>query len=320
MKILAERKYMLIFAESNNKKDRMMNETAEKRRIYDVTLKGAVINILLFAAKLAAAIWGHSSAILADAVHSLSDLLTDIVVLISVKLGHRPKDKNHDYGHGKAETVATAIIGLVLLVVGIFVFYRGMHFMIKAFQGTLLEKPSYVVLAVALVSIILKEWAYLFTIRTARATQSMLVAANAWHHRSDAFTSIGTAIGIAGAIFLGERWRVLDPITSIIISIFILKVAVDITKHAYAELTEASLPDAVENEIAHIAKSEPEVMGVKQVLTRRVGKTVSIEINIVLPENMTVKEVHQHALHIEQMLKDRFGALTHVGIHVVPDK
>ena len=153
-----------------------MNEIAKKRKIYDVTLKGAVINILLLISKFVAGIWGHSSAILADAVHSFSDLLTDIIVLVSVKLGGKPKDKSHDYGYGKAATVSAAVLGIILLFISLVVFYYGMRDMIRAFQGTILERPSYFALIVAIVSIILKEWAYRFTIRTAHETQSFAVA------------------------------------------------------------------------------------------------------------------------------------------------
>lgn len=295
-----------------------MNEIAKKRKIYDVTLKGAVINILLLLSKLCAGIWGHSSAILADAVHSLSDLLTDLIVLLSVKFSGKPKDKRHDYGYGKAATVSAAIVGVVLFIISLVVFYYGMRNMIMAFQGTLLERPSYFALIVAIVSIILKEWAYRFTIRVAHATESVAVAANAWHHRSDSFSSIGTTIGISGAIFLGERWRVLDPITSIIVSIFIMKVAYDLLVRAIAELTEASLPDAVEDEIAAIAQGEEGIVSVKQVLTRRIGSQVAIEMNILLPGDLTVSEAHEHALRIEHQLKQRFGEGTHVGVHIEP--
>ena len=295
-----------------------MNEISNKRKIYDVTLKGAVINILLLISKFCAGIWGHSSAIMADAVHSLSDLLTDIIVLVSVKLGGKPKDKSHDYGYGKAATLSAAILGVVLFIISLAVFYYGMRNMIRSFQGTILERPSYFALIIAIVSIILKEWAYRFTIRTAHETHSFAVAANAWHHRSDSFSSIGTTIGIAGAIFLGERWRVLDPITSIIVSIFILKMALDLFFRAVAELTEASLPDAIEEEIAGIARVEGSEVNVDQILTRHIGHHIAIEISIKLPGDLTVKEAHKHALRIESQLKERFGEGTHVGVHIEP--
>ena len=297
-----------------------MNEIAKKRKIYDVTLKGAVINILLLISKFIAGIWGHSSAIMADAVHSFSDLLTDIIVLVSVKLGGKPKDKSHDYGYGKAATVSAAVLGIILLFISLVVFYYGMRDMIKAFQGTILKRPSYFALIVAIVSIILKEWAYRFTIRTAHETQSFAVAANAWPHRSDSFSSIGTAIGISGAIFLGERWRVLDPITAIIVSIFILKMALDLFVRAVAELTETSLPDTVEEEIANIATTEDGIVNVDQILTRRIGNHVAIEMNIKLPGDLTVREAHGHAQRIENQLKARFGEGTHVGVHIEPNE
>ena len=295
-----------------------MNEISKKRKIYDVTLKGAVINILLLVSKFCAGIWGHSSAIMADAVHSLSDLLTDLIVLVSVKFGGKPKDKSHDYGYGKTATVSAVIVGVILIVIGLIVFYYGMRDMIRAFQGTVLERPSYFALIVAIVSIILKEWAYRFTIRTAHETKSFVVAANAWHHRSDSFSSIGTAIGISGAIFLGERWRVLDPITALIVSVFILKIALDLIVRAIGELTEASLPDAIEEEIANIAMNEGCEVNADKILTRRIGNRIAIEMSVKLPGDLTVREAHEHALHIEQQLKQRYGEETHVGVHIEP--
>ena len=297
-----------------------MNETSHKRKIYSVTLRGTVVNVVLMVLKFAAGIIGHSSAIIADAVHSLSDLLTDLIVLITVKMSSKPRDKSHDYGHGKIETLATSIVGLFLMVVGFFICYNGLRDMIHAFQGMPLERPGYIALIAAVVSIILKEWAYRFTIKTARETGALIVSANAWHHRSDALSSIGTSIGICGAIFLGERWRVLDPITSIIVSIFIMKVAYGLIASAVSELLEGSLPDEVEREIIDIANNEEGVSDVHHLMTRKIGKIIAIEMHIWVSPTMPVSQAHEHATHIEQSLRQRFGEDTHVGIHIEPQK
>ena len=195
----------------------MNKDTSRETRIVHVTAKGTIVNIVLVALKFAAAILGRSAAMLADAVHSITDLATDLIVIAFVKLGGRPKDKSHPYGHGKIETMASLIVGLILAFVGLMILYNGLCETISAIQGVKLERPGVIALIAAIASVILKEWAYRFTISEARSTQSQALYANAWHHRSDAFSSIGTSIGIAGAIFLGERWRVLDPITAIIV-------------------------------------------------------------------------------------------------------
>ena len=297
-----------------------MKEIDNKHKIYAVTLRGTAVNIILMVLKFAAGIIGHSSAIIADAVHSMSDLLTDWIVLVSVKWSNKPSDNDHDYGHGKIETLATAIVGLILMIVGFLICYHGMKTMIQSFQGIPLERPGYIALIAAVVSIILKEWAYRFTIRTARETKAPIMAANAWHHRSDALSSIGTSIGICGAIFLGERWRVLDPITSIIVSIFIMKVAFELIAHAVSELLETSLPEEVEREIVSIASDEQGVSDIHHLMTRKIGKRVAIEMHIRVAPDMTVSQAHDHATHIEQNLRKRFGADSHVGIHIEPEK
>ena len=192
------------------------------REIYKVTLIGSVINVVLLLFKFIAGFLGHSAAMIADAVHSLSDFVTDIVVLIFVRISGKPKDKSHDYGHGKYETLATTIIGLALLVVAIGILYSGTTKIISWANGEILAAPGMLALWAALLSILLKEGVYRYSMIKARQLNSQAVEANAWHHRSDAFSSLGTAIGIGGAIFLGQRWTVLDPVASVIVGAFIV--------------------------------------------------------------------------------------------------
>lgn len=194
-----------------------------ERRIYRVTVLGSIINVLLVALKFAFGVLGRSSAMIADAVHSLSDLVTDVIVIVFVKLSNKPQDSDHDYGHGKYETLATAFIGLALFAVGVVILYGGAEKIAVALRGETLPQPGMIALWAALISIVSKEWCYRFTARVGRETESQAVVANAWHHRSDAFSSIGTALGIGGAIFLGERWAVLDPIAAVVVSVFIIK-------------------------------------------------------------------------------------------------
>ena len=291
-----------------------------EKSIYRVTIWGSVINMALLVFKFTAGILGHSAAMIADAVHSLSDFITDAIVLIFVKLGNKPVDEDHDYGHGKYETLASVIISVALLAVGIGIFWNGVVKIKDTIDGNPPEQPGWIALAAALLSIALKEWAYRFTIKVGKATQSAAVITNAWHHRSDALSSIGTAIGIGGAILLGQQWTVLGPIAAVVVSFFIVKAALSIMKQAVDELMEKSLPADVEAEMQHIAESEPYVSGVHNLRTRRIGSRIAIEMHVRMPGNLTLLESHDHATHIEKALKRRFGDNTHVVLHVEPTK
>ena len=229
-----------------------MDKKSREKSIYHVTLVGSFVNMLLVSVKFAAGIFGHSSAMIADAVHSLSDFLTDIIVLLFVRLSSKPEDSDHDSGHGKYETLATSLIGLALLCVGVMIMYNGVHSIVSAVMGNPLPQPGMIALAASLVSIALKEWAYRFTAKVGRECESQAVVANAWHHRSDALSSIGTAVGIGGAILLGAKWAVLDPIAAVVVSVFIIRTAWQLTKKSAGELLEQSLPAEMEREIETI--------------------------------------------------------------------
>ena len=291
-----------------------------ERKIYRVTVLGSVINVLLVALKFAFGIMGRSSAMIADAVHSLSDLITDVVVIVFVKLSNKPQDSDHDYGHGKYETLATAFIGLALLAVGVMILYGGAEKIIAALRGDVLPQPGMIALWAALISIVAKEWCYRFTVRVGREAHSQAVVANAWHHRSDAFSSIGTALGIGGAIFFGERWTVLDPIAAVVVSVFIVKTAVALMKQASDELLEKSLPDDVERKIKEIAEREAGVSGIHNIRTRRIGSRISIEMHLRMPGDITLYEAHRRATCIEHRLRREFGEGTYISLHLEPLK
>ena len=297
-----------------------MDEKQRLREVYKVTLTGSVINVLLLVVKFTAGILGHSAAMIADAIHSLTDFATDVVVLVFVKLGNKPKDKDHDYGHGKYETLATAIIGISLFVVGVLICYTGINKTYRAIEGETLQQPGVVALVAAIVSIVLKEWAYQFTVRVGRKYHSEAVVANAWHHRSDALSSVGTMIGVGGAILLGDKWAVLDPLAAIIVSAFIIKAAWGLVLQSVKELTDASLPDAEEEEIMKLANEESGVREIHNLQTRRIGNKIAIEMHVRMPGSLSLYEAHEHATDIEKRLKEKFGADTHVGIHLEPIK
>lgn len=289
-----------------------------QKQIYKVTLAGGAVNVALLVFKFVAGILGHSAAMVADAVHSLSDFVTDIIVLVFVYISGKPQDKSHDYGHGKYETLALTIIGIALMVVAVGIFYNGALRIADWCQGQQLEAPGMLALWAALVSIVLKELTYRYTIRYARKLDSSSLEANAWHHRSDALSSIGTALGIGGAVLLGQRWTVLDPIASVVVGAFIVKVAVDLILQGMRDLLEHSLPDDIEDEIMQIAQSEPDVIQPHDLRTRRIGNRYAIELHILMDGNITLAKAHDHADSIENQLKKRFGQNTHVAIHMEP--
>ncbi len=298
----------------------MMDEKQRLREVYKVTIAGSIINVLLLVLKFAAGILGHSAAMIADAIHSLTDFATDVVVLVFVKLGNKPMDSDHDYGHGKYETLATAIIGISLFAVGMMICWSGLVKTYQALCGEQLQQPGVVALVAAVLSIVMKEWAYQFTVRVGRKFHSEAVVANAWHHRSDALSSIGTMLGIGGAILLGDHWAVLDPLAAIIVSAFIIKAAWGLVMQSVKELTDASLPEMEEDEILKIANEEQGVGEIHNLRTRRIGNKIAIEMHVRMPGSLSLYEAHEHATHIETKLKQHFGADTHVGIHLEPIK
>ncbi|MBP5290652.1 MAG: cation transporter [Paludibacteraceae bacterium] len=291
---------------------------SREKEIYKVTLIGGAVNVLLLVFKFVAGFVGHSAAMVADAVHSLSDFLTDIIVLVFVHISGQPKDKSHDYGHGKFETLAMTLIGLALLGVAIGIIYKGGIKIAAWLQCEQLEAPGMLALWAALASIVLKEAVYQYSMIQARKLQSQAVVANAWHHRSDALSSIGTAVGIGGAIFFGQRWAVLDPLASIIVGAFIVKVSVDLLRNGVGDLMEQSLPDDVEQEILSLAGGVPGVSEPHDLRTRRIGNHYAIELHILVDGDLPLREAHEKADEVEQRLIERYGPETHVVVHVEP--
>lgn len=287
-----------------------------EREIYKVTLVGSAANVLLTVFKFVAGIVGHSAAMTADAVHSLSDLLTDAIVLVFVRISGKPEDCGHDYGHGKFETLATTIIGLALAAVAVGIGWKAIESMLFWYHGGTLPAPGMLALWAALVSVILKELVYQYTVRRSKVLNSPAVEANAWHHRSDALSSLGTMLGIGGAILLGERWTVLDPLAGLVVSFFILRVAWKLLKGGFDELMEASLPDEIEREILAIVTSFPDVRDPHHLRTRRIGSRYAIELHIRMDGSLPLAAAHARTCEIEQALKARFGEKTHITLHV----
>lgn len=278
------------------------------------------MNITLTIAKLLAGVFGRSAAMVADGVHSLSDLLTDAIVLIFTHISSKGKDRDHSFGHGKFETMATLIISIILIIVGAKLMEGGIRSIIDVANGEDLPKPGYIALIAAIVSIVLKELLYQWTAKVGKSTNSPAVAANAWHHRSDALSSIGSLIGIGGAIILGHKWTILDPIASCGISIAIIVVAVKIAIPSLNELLEASLPETIENEIIATASSVKGVKDIHNLKTRRNGISAIIDAHIVVDPSISITQAHDIATEVEEALSLKFGSETQVNIHIEPDK
>ena len=300
----------------------MKNGTTDIRtkQIYRVTLLGMFVNIVLFAFKLVAGVVGRSGAMVADAAHSASDFATDIVVLAFVRISSKPRDDDHKWGHGKYETLASLMIGLALFCVGVEFLIDSAEKITAVANGEVLPRPGVIAIVAAAVSVVVKEALYQYTVRKGRRLNSPSVVANAWHHRSDALSSVGALIGIGLAYFLGEEWRIADPIAAIVVAALIIKVAIDLSRAALAELLEKSLPKGVEDEIISIITATPKVYKPHNLRTRRIGADIAIEVHIRVEGSMTVYDSHEISKEIEHALRERFGERTAVAIHIEPLK
>ena len=248
------------------------------------------------------------------------DLMTDVGVLFGLKMSDKPIDKCHGYGHGKIETLVSLMLGLILFFVGWKIFLHGGLNIIKVIRGSNLGRPGWIAFYTAIISIVSKEWLYQRTVSIGRKIKSQALIANAWHHRTDALSSIGVAIGVGGAILLGEDFRILDPIAAVIISLFIVRVAFLIFLNSANELIEASLDDKTNEEILDIVKSVNGAQIPHNLKTRRIGKGIAVDIHIKVDETLSITAAHDIATDVEGKLKDRFGHGTFVTVHVEPLK
>lgn len=291
-----------------------------EKDIYKVTIVGTVVNALLVAFKFVAGIVGRSSALVADAVHSLTDFVSDIVVLVFVRFSGKPRDAEHEYGHGKFETLATMIIGVLLIGAGIGLLINGGKQVWDSLNGTVLPEPTWIALAVAFISIVSKEILFRYTVKEGHRLNSDAVVANAWHHRSDAISSLGTMVGIGGAMFLGEKWRILDPLAAVVVSFFIIKAGYDITKPAINELLEASLPKEQTDEITEVIRSVDGVKGLHNLRTRKIGNAIAIDVHVKMDGDLRLTEAHEIASKIEQAIRNRYGDESLINVHMEPLK
>lgn len=294
----------------------MMNQ--REKTIFRVTFIGSIVNAVLIILKLAAGILGRSSALVADGVHSLTDFITDVIVLVFVKLSGKPRDKAHSYGHGKFETLATLIIGVLLTLAGFGLAITGGRRIMSSLDGAMLPEPTWLAFSVAAASIVIKEILYRYTVKVGRTVKSDATIANAWHHRSDAISSLGTMAGIGGAIILGDRWRILDPLAAVLVSIFIIKSGYDIIRPSINELLETALPEKQYTEITELINSVNGVKGLHNLRTRKIGNAIAIDVHVKMDGRLLLKDAHDIATMIEDKIHDRFGKDCIINIHMEP--
>jgi len=288
--------------------------SAERR----ITFVSLWTNVALTALKFAAGLFGHSQAMIADAVHSLSDFATDLAVLIGLRFSSKPRDDDHAYGHGKYETIAAAIVGLALGYVALLIAGDAITRIFSAVNGNSIPTPSVYAFWAAVISIGVKEVLFQVTRRVALATGSAAVMANAWHHRSDALSSLATAAGVGAAALLGENWRILDPIAALFVSLFLLRVGWRIIREQLGDLTDQSLDPAVCEEILQMAQCIDGIVEPHNLRTRMVGRHPVIDLHIRMREDMPLKEAHDLATALEHALQERFGKETIANLHLEP--
>lgn len=286
--------------------------------IRKVTLVGLWINVALVAAKLFFGYWGKSDALVADGYHSVSDFVTDFIVIAFVGASYKKADKEHPYGHGKFETIATVFISVVLLAVGVFIGFDGVSTLIDSLNGEMIPRPDIWTLYVAVFSILAKEFCYRYTLSYGKRLDSPALKANAWHHRSDAVSSVATLVGVSFALFMGEGWRIMDPIASIVIAFMIIVPAVKIAIPSINELLEASLPEETTKRMLSVIRSVPGVEKVHNLRSRRNGHSCLVDVNIHVDPNITVREGHAISTAVERRLHKEFGPNMIIYVHIEP--
>lgn len=295
------------------------NHNQTLKIIRKVTLFGFWINALLVILKLFFGYWGHSDALVADGYHSVSDFISDFIVLFFVSIAYKKADLEHPYGHGKFETVASVLIGLILFIVALYIGTEGIVTITKIVHGIRMPKPSVWTIVIALVSIVLKEYCYKYTIRYGNKYDSSVLIANAWHHRSDSFSSIATVIGVSSSYFLGESWRILDPVAAVIIAILIAIAAIRLAKPSIDELLETGLPEKERIRIINIIKSVNGVKRVHNLRARKNGHSFIVDVNIHVDPDITVRAAHEISSGIEHKLQDEFGTDIIIYVHIEPE-
>ncbi|EHM10911.1 cation diffusion facilitator family transporter [Thermanaerovibrio velox DSM 12556] len=291
--------------------------TGKITREEKVSWVGLGVNGLLVMIKYGAGFLGHSAAMVADATHSMSDLLTDVLAVVGFRISAKPSDSCHAYGHGRAETLLEGLCGISLMGAGLFILHGGIVGIWEALKGTA-SAPEGFVVPVALCSVVVKEWLYRYTDRWAARLGSFALRAKALDHRSDALSSVGTLVGIGGAWFLGGRFAVLDSLAAAAVSFFIIRASIPIMGRSLGELMEGALPEEELKRISRALAGTQGVMGHHHVRTRRVGPTSAVEAHVLVDPDMPLWAAHAIATEAERAIKRELGERTLVTIHVEP--
>ena len=297
---------------SNNPSENTVNEKAVIRNLSLISIIG---NTILSAFKFFAGIFGHSGAMISDAVHSFSDVLTTIIAYIGVRISKKAADQAHPYGHERVESIASLFLGLLLMVTGLGLGKAGLNNILSGSYEHM-TAPGSIALVAAILSIVCKEAMYRYTLHYAGLIGSAAFTADAWHHRSDAFSSVGSLIGICGAM-LG--WPLLDSAASVVICLFILKVAFDIMKDAVVKLLDTSCSVAYEDKLRHFIENSDGVLGVDVLHTRMFGNKVYIDLEIRVDGDIPLRESHAIADRLHDSVERSFPNIKHIMIHVNPD-
>ena len=279
-----------------------------------VSLNTIIGNVVLSAFKLFAGIFANSAAMVSDSVHSISDVLSTIIVMIGVKLAGKNSDKEHPYGHERMECAAAIILAGILFATGLIIGWNGIQNVIEGSTGEL-SIPGGLALIAAIASIVSKELMYWYTRAAAKKTESGALMADAWHHRSDALSSVGSFIGILGAR-LGLP--ILDPIASLVICVFILKVAVDIFRDAMRKMTDRACDDEFVEELKAVVLEQKDVLGIDKITTRLFGDRIYVDIEISADSDSTLVEAHEVAQQVHDVIETRFAKVKHCMVHVNP--
>ena len=278
-----------------------------------VSLVSVAGNTALALFKFLAGILAHSGAMISDAVHSASDVLSSFIVIIGVKLSVKAADREHPYGHERFECVAAIILAVVLAMTGLLIGYRAVESIVAGAEAQ--TAPGLLALIAAAVSIAVKEAMYWYTRYYARRLNSAALMANAWHHRSDALSSIGALIGIGGAR-LG--YPIMEPIASLVICVFILKAAYDIFKDATGKMVDRACDAETERRLRDCVSAEPEVLGIDRLQTREFGNRIYVDLEICLDGRLSLVEAHSIAERVHDRIEQEFPTVKHIMVHVNP--
>jgi cation diffusion facilitator family transporter len=302
----------MVFSNSN----KSVNSTVERdKKIRSVTWSGLFLNVVLSAFKIFAGIVGHSQAIVADGIHSISDTITDLAVIIGSYYWSKPADKDHPYGHKRLETLVTIFIGIVLIAAGAAIGWEA----ILTIKEKHAHPPSIIALSAAAVSILIKEFLYRWTAKVGKRIKSMSLVANAWHHRLDSFSSIPVFIAVGTSILFPE-WTFLDHVGAIFVSALIFHAAIKIIFDGIKEFVDIGAPEEILNEIKTLAKDHPSVLQVHGIRTRYMGSSIQVNLHLVLDSKMTVYDGHEVAEKIKKSILENGPDVIDVEIHIEPSE